>query len=69
MVMCSEAVNQSNILIIVTDDQDLTLGQGNLYTEGRVWYRMCSCQSSVELAVASLENIFHDSKSAKPMVG
>ena len=28
----------------------------------------CAGQSTVELAVASLKNIFHDSKSAKPIV-
>ena len=44
------------------------LGQGSLYTGGRGWYPMCSCQLTVELAVASLKDIFHDSKSAKPLV-
>ena len=45
------------------------INQGNLYTGGRGLYRMYSCQSTVELAAASVKNIFHDSKSAKPIVG
>ena len=32
--------------------------QGNLYTGGRLLYRLCSCQPTVELPVGVLENIF-----------
>ena len=37
MVMCSEAVIPSNILIIVTDDQDLTLGGMTPLTKTKKW--------------------------------
>ena len=56
-------------LMISEGFRTVMIRQGNLYTWGRGWYRMCSCQSTVELAVAYLKNIFRDSKSAKPIVG
>ena len=36
----------------------LMLQQGNLYAGGRLLYRLCSCQPTVEMAVGALENIF-----------